>query len=62
MQDQNSSPCKNGHVVEGVAPQTYDEKFKDKVCDCRRVMFVWELCGCPGKKEYKIAMKANPNY
>lgn len=58
----NQEPCLGGHKINGVAPADYDQHFHNKVCDCRRVLYSWEPCGCKAKNEYKLVSKANPNY
>lgn len=55
----NSVPCQNGHSVDGVTAGKYDEILNGKVCDCNRIRFVWELCGCPNVNEYRLMPKPN---
>ncbi len=61
--------CKEGHTWNGILP-TVDEKILEPQhpdleglpCDCKKLLFHEEICGCPGKKEWRIKTEENPNY
>jgi len=53
-------PCKLGHTVEGTIPGRYDQQFNGIVCDCKRIVYVFEHCSCENAPILK--QKPNPNY
>lgn len=50
--------CKPEHKVDGIVPFQEDIRFDGRSCDCGRVKFIAELCGCD-MKEYRL--KKIPN-
>lgn len=52
------TPCRNGHALNGVLP-TDDITFDEKVCDCGRIKFYKEECGCPTGNGWKIKTQEN---
>lgn len=37
------------HVVDGVIPEPTYEKFGNRTCDCGKIKWIWEECGCEQK-------------
>jgi hypothetical protein len=52
-------PCKTGHAVNGIVPGDLDIVYDQKICDCGRVQFFKEMCGCPTNKHYELKQKEN---
>lgn len=46
------------HVIDGVIPGSSDERFNDRLCNCGKLRFVWEECGC-ANKEYQLRAHEN---
>jgi hypothetical protein len=55
-------PCANGHVIDKVTPAPTDLYFANRVCDCSKLIFVLEPCGCPNDKHDELRSRPNPNY
>lgn len=56
-------PCQGIHKVDGIVPTEFDARFADKVCDCGKVIFYKDQCGCPNTPNgWRIRSKENPNY
>ena len=54
--------CKTFHGIGGVLPQKMDIHFDGKTCDCGKLLFYAEMCGCPSNKHLELYSKENPNY
>jgi hypothetical protein len=48
-------PCRDVHRVRGIIPISEEHIG---VCDCGKILFKWELCGC-GSQEYQIRAEQN---
>lgn len=57
--------CREAHTIEGLIPNLetweYAAQFVDKICDCGRIRFEKEDCGCPGQP-WKVVARENPNH
>jgi hypothetical protein len=56
-QNGNEVKCKHGHSVGGVVAGENDLHLNGKVCDCGRVVFYTELCGCAVNKHFILKSK-----
>lgn len=52
-------PCKNGHSINQVVPNIYDESVDGKVCDCGKMIFFKDHCNCPNSPGWKMTTKEN---
>lgn len=52
-------PCKTGHAVNGIVPGEQDVEYAGKICDCGKIVYFKELCGCPTNKYYLLKTKEN---
>lgn len=52
-------PCRAGHAVNGIVPGEQDLEYDGKVCDCGKIVFFKERCGCPHKEEYTLKTREN---
>lgn len=55
----NEQPCLYVHRVDGIVPDKLDLQYAGRVCDCGRVVFYAEPCGCPGNPHDEIRSKPN---
>ena len=53
--------CTPYHTVNGVVPEKSDLHFDNVVCDCNRVVFYSERCGCPANVTPTFELKSKPN-
>lgn len=51
--------CKNGHAVNGIVPGEQDLEYHNRVCDCGKIKFVKERCGCVNNPYYELKTKEN---
>lgn len=51
--------CKNGHAINGIVPDILDVNYHGRVCDCGRIKFYKELCGCVHNQHYELKQKEN---
>lgn len=50
-------------MVGDIIPQLLDLQFANMTCNCTKILFVQEECGCPaGTKHLEIRAKENPDY
>lgn len=54
--------CTDAHKVGDIIPQLLDLKFANMTCNCGKILYVEEECGCPTNKHMEIRSKENPNY
>lgn len=61
--------CRIGHQWNGVKPEIKESLMQDqypdlhnKPCDCGRVLFTEEACGCPHNRYWEIVLIENPNF
>lgn len=55
--------CKGFHGINGAMPQGSDIQFDNITCDCGKIMFYKEPCGCPGSQDgYFLRSKPNENW
>lgn len=54
--------CKEAHMVDGVVPQERDNHLDGRTCDCQRMIFISEPCGCSDGGGYKLRSKPNENH
>lgn len=62
MSDQEIKPCVGVHKVDGVVPTEFDERFIDRVCDCGRIVFYKDPCGCPGTPGWRLKSKPSEEW
>lgn len=46
------------HAIKGVIPEPTDQKFNNMICDCGKIKFFWQECGCQ-EKEYQLRAQEN---
>lgn len=47
-------PCSGGtHKVDGVTPTLQDVHLSGRTCDCQRIKYLAEGCGCDNSKQLK---------
>ncbi len=57
-----TEPCKIEHGINGMKPAETDLQYDGKTCDCGKLVYHLEECGCPGKKHMLLKEKENPDY
>lgn len=64
MESNQQIPCREVHMINGVVPKPEDIHFDQKICDCGKLQFYKEKCGCPANVEptYTLKSDANPYY
>ena len=64
MDTQKEFPCREAHKIDGIIPQKTDLHFDGRTCDCGKIIFYKERCGCPANvtPTYDLKSKPNPNY
>lgn len=55
-------PCRDIHRIDGYIPQSEDLHLDGRVCDCGRMTYRKEYCGCPNNGGYQLRSDINPNY
>lgn len=60
--EENEIPCREAHMVKGIIPQLLDVQFANLTCDCGKILYVEEECGCVNNRHMEIRAKENPNY
>lgn len=53
--------CELIHKVDGHIPHFSDTHLDGRVCDCRRMIYFKEECGCPGNP-WQLRSKPNENF
>jgi hypothetical protein len=53
--------CSQGHTVNGFVVSPMDLQYDGQVCDCKKIVFVKELCGCTNNEHEEIKQKENVN-
>lgn len=56
--DVESCAKAGAHVIDGVIPQPFDEKFNSRTCDCGKLIYHWQECGCQ-LKEWQLRAQEN---
>lgn len=51
--------CKGGHKVDGKVPMLTDIHLDKRTCDCGRLKYISEMCGCETNKH--LELKQYPN-
>lgn len=46
------------HVIGGVIPGPFDEKYNNRICDCGKLKWTWESCGCQ-LQEWQLRAQEN---
>lgn len=59
QQQQSETPCQYVHKVNGVVPGMFDLQYDGKVCDCGRIKFIKEHCGCQNNPHDELKSKPN---
>lgn len=61
---QQAEKCREYHGINGHMPGSNDIQFDGQTCDCGKLLFYKERCGCPSNVEptYTLHSKENPNY
>ncbi len=54
--------CQGIHRIDGQVPQEQDIQYDGRNCDCGRLTYFLEPCGCPDKKDYSLRSKPNENH
>lgn len=54
--------CNVQHLWNGNPPFTSQPELEGKPCDCGKMLFHIEGCGCPGNPQKEIKLQENPNY
>lgn len=55
--------CRDAHRVDGIIPQEFNIEFDGRSCECGKILFYAEACGCPSSKDgKKLKSNPNPNY
>lgn len=54
----NSTPCFDGHRINGEKPQALDTQYDGRVCDCGRIKYYTEMCGCTPQH---LELRSSPN-
>ena len=57
-----SDICRYGHTINGVVPLNTELNLGDTVCDCGKIKYVVQLCGCSGIKHDELRATENPDY
>lgn len=52
--------CKGFHGINGIMPEGSDIKFDGITCDCGKIIFYKEQCGCPGSVD-GFLLRSKPN-
>lgn len=52
-------PCQYSHQVAGVTPNPLDVHLDGRTCDCGRIKFVAEDCGCINNPHKEL--RSHPN-
>lgn len=55
-------PCHFQHLWEGNPPDPNRSDLEGKLCDCGKLLFHAELCGCPSNEHMDLKLQENPNY
>jgi hypothetical protein len=56
--EKKENPCLDAHRIDGIIPEPFDQKFDGRVCDCGKLRWTWEECGCVNK-EYQLRATEN---
>ncbi len=56
--EEEKQTCNPYHTVNGYVPQLLDVQYNGIVCDCSRVIFYSEMCGCSMPH---LELKSKPN-
>lgn len=56
---ETETKCQYAHKVDGVVPGILDIHLDGRSCDCGRVKFVAEDCGCPSNPHKELRSKPN---
>lgn len=54
--------CKEAHRIGDHIPQFPDLHLDGQTCNCGKILYVAEPCGCPGLLQKNLHAKENPNY
>lgn len=46
------------HVIDGIIPQPFDRQFDGRTCDCGKLKWVWQECGCQ-LQEWQLRAQEN---
>jgi hypothetical protein len=58
VMDKEACTKVGAHVIDGVIPGPLDEHLSDRVCDCGKIRYSWQECGC-GEKTYQLRAQEN---
>jgi len=50
--------CKGDHKINGVVPLPLDIQYDGVICDCQRIKFYTQMCGC---SEPHLELLKKPN-
>lgn len=54
--------CPLIHQIDGRTPESTDTHLEGRTCDCGKLIFFLEPCGCPGAKHDELKSQPNINY
>lgn len=54
--------CKEAHKIGDLIPQFNNVEMADQTCNCGKILYVLEDCGCPANQHKELHAKENPNY
>lgn len=54
--------CKEAHKIGDLIPQFNNVELANQTCNCGKILYVEEECGCAGLKRMELHAKENPNY
>lgn len=57
-QQSNERPCPQFHAVDGQMPSIDRTDFDGRTCDCGKISFYSEMCGCSVPR---LELKSKPN-
>lgn len=57
-----SDVCRYGHTINGIVPNTNELQYKDRICDCGKIKYNVQPCGCSGVKHDELRAVENPDY
>lgn len=52
-------PCRAGHTVDGKVPMLHHIHLDQRTCDCGRMIYYKEKCGCSSNPHYELKSKPN---
>lgn len=50
LDERNACIKAGGHVIDGKIPEPFDQHLDGRACECGKLIFKWEDCGCVNKE------------